>query len=224
LVVPSACDACRLSRELGTSSAGSHFAETINGHNLWFHACVRYRVSCGFRKVDWRADQALQARQDRPARPVSPCAGTCTRARVCVCVCVWVCVCVCLFRGIIPLVVCSKLSTKKENLILGGNLDSQACQPHFRRFSTRMVASTTRAGHCGNLRLRRGCFVCLRTRRRQVLHGVRPFCSGRMQLQAYSRLQLWLTPSRTEQLPDGTVVRILDESATLMKIGEGDVA
>ena len=45
-----------------------------------------------------------------------------------------------------------------------------------------------------------------------------------MQLQAYSRLQLWLTPSRTEQLPDGTVVRILDESATLMKIGEGDVA
>ena len=222
MVVPSACDACRLSRELGTSSAGSHFAETINGHNLWFHACVRYRVSCGFRKVDWRADQALQARQDRPARPVSPCAGTCTRARVCVCV--WVCVCVCLFRGIIPLVVCSKLSTKKENLILGGNLDSQACQPHFRRFSTRMVASTTRAGHCGNLRLRRGCFVCLRTRRRQVLHGVRPFCSGRMQLQAYSRLQLWLTPSRTEQLPDGTVVRILDESATLMKIGEGDVA
>ena len=147
-------------------------------------------------------------------------AGARARARVCVCACV----CVCLFRGIIPLVVCSKLSTKKENLNLGGNLDSQACQPHFRRLSTRMVVSTTRAGHCWNLRRRRGCFVCLRTRRRQVLHGVRPFCSGRMQLQAYSRLQLWLTPSRTEQLPDGTVVRILDESATLMKTGEGDVA
>ena len=220
MVVPSACDAYRLSRELGTSSAGIHFAEPINGHTLWFHACVRYRVSCGFRKVDSRADQALQARQDRPARPVSPCGGTCARARVCVCACV----CVCLFRGIIPLVVCSKLSTKKENLNLGGNLDSQACQPHFRRLSTRMVVSTTRAGHCWNLRRRRGCFVCLRTRRRQVLHGVRPFCSGRMQLQAYSRLQLWLTPSRTEQLPDGTVVRILDESATLMKTGEGDVA
>ena len=67
------------------------------------------------------------------------------RARACVCVCVrvCVCVCVCLFRGIIPLVVCSKLSTKKENLNLGGNLDSQACQPHFRRLSTRMVVSTT---------------------------------------------------------------------------------
>ena len=43
-----------------------------------------------------------------------------------------------------------------------------------------------------------------------------------MQLQAYSRLQPLLTPSRTEQLPAGTAVRILDKQHTRMQVGGGD--
>ena len=37
-------------------------------------------------------------------------------ARVCVCACV--CVCVCLFRGIIPLVVCSKLRVRRRKTLI----------------------------------------------------------------------------------------------------------